>query len=133
MRGVVDTNVLVSALLAGGSPRDSLDTILDKGMALISVSTLVELADVLGRPKFDRYLTENERMRFLIGLLKDAEMIEITESINICRDPKDNMLLELAVSGGADYLITGDSDLLVLNLFRGVEIMTPREFLDKVV
>ena len=58
-------------------------------------------------------------------------MIEINKTIVVCRDPKDDKLLELAVCGDADFLVTGDKDLLVLNPFRGVEIITPREFFDK--
>ncbi len=66
----------------------------------------------------------------MVGFLKVAEMIETGETIAVCRDPKDDKLLELAVSGNADFLVTSDKDLLVLNPFRGVEIITPREFLD---
>ena len=131
MRAVIDDNVIVSALLADGVPRTVFNKLLDTGTILISVPILLELADVLGRSKFEKYITYDERMRFLVGYLKDAEMTEVTEEIDICRDPKDNMLLELAVSGDADYLITGDSDLLDLDPFRGVEIFAPREFLDR--
>lgn len=67
----------------------------------------------------------------MVSFLKVAEMVEIRETIVVCRDPKDDKLLELAVSGNADFLVTGDKDLLVLNPFRGVEIITPREFLDR--
>jgi putative PIN family toxin of toxin-antitoxin system len=70
-------------------------------------------------------------MRFLVGFLKVAEMVEINETTAICRDPKDDKLLELAISGNAGFLVTGDKDLLVLNPFQHVEIITPREFLDK--
>lgn len=128
VRGVLDTNVLVSALLMGGAPRSALDTVLDNGVVLVSTATLLELADVLGRPKFDKYLTEDERMRFLVGLLKQAEMVDITEAIEACRDPRDNKFLELAVCGRADVLISGDEDLLVLDPFRNVTIVTPQEF-----
>lgn len=131
MRAVIDNNVIVSALLADGVPRTVFNKLLDTGTILISAPILLELADVLGRSKFEKYITYDERMRFLVGYLKDAEMTEVTEEIDICRDPKDNMLLELAVSGDADYLITGDSDLLDLDPFRGVEIFAPREFLDR--
>ena len=131
LRGVFDSNVLVSAALLGGVPRKAFDKLLDSGVVLISIPVLLELADVLNRPKFDKYVTHDQRMRFLVSFLKAAEMIEISESIAICRDPKDDKLLELAVSGTADFLVTGDKDLLVLNPFRGVEILTPREFLDK--
>ena len=131
LRSVFDNNVLVSAALLGGVPRKAFDKLLDNGTVLVSIPVLLELADVLNRPKFDRYITHDERMRFLVGFLKVAEMVEISETITACRDSKDNKLLELAVSGTADFLVTGDKDLLVLNPFRGIEIITPREFLDK--
>lgn len=131
LRGVFDNNVLVSAALLGGFPRQAFDKLLENGTVLVSVSVLLELADVLNRPKFDKYITHDERMRFIVSFLKVAEMIEINETVTVCRDPKDDKLLELAESGNADFLVTGDKDLLVLNPFRGVEIITPREFLDK--
>ena len=129
-RGVFDNNVLVSAALLAGVPRQAFDKLLDNGTVLVSVPVLLELAEVLNREKFDKYVTHDERMRFMVGFLKVAEMIETGETIAVCRDPKDDKLLELAVSGNADFLVTGDKDLLVLNPFRGVEIITPREFLD---
>ncbi|MCA1625349.1 MAG: putative toxin-antitoxin system toxin component, PIN family [Acidobacteria bacterium] len=131
LRGVFDNNVLVSAALLAGVPRQAIDKLLDNGTVLVSVPVLLELAEVLNREKFDKYVTHYERMRFMVSFLKVAEMVEISETITVCRDPKDDKLLELAVDGNADFLVTGDKDLLVLNPFRGVEIITPREFLDK--
>lgn len=130
LRGVFDNNVLVSAALLAGVPREAFDRFLDNGKVLVSVPVLLELADVLNREKFDKYVTHNERMRFMVSFLKVAEMVEISETITACRDPKDDKLLELAVFGNADFLVSGDKDLLILNPFRGVEIITPREFLD---
>ena len=129
--GVFDNNVLVSAALLAGIPRKAFDKLLDNGTVSVSVPVLLELAEVLNREKFDKYVTHDERMRFMVSFLKVAEMIEIDETITVCRDPKDDKLLELAVCGNADFLVTGDKDLLVLNPFQGVGIITPREFLDK--
>ena len=130
MRFVFDTNVIVSAaLLAGSVPRQAFDKALDEGRILISVPVLLELAEVLSRKKLNKYLLEEERMRFLVALLKEAELVEITEAVTDCRDAKDNKFLELAVSGEADCIISGDDDLLVLSPFRGIPILTPREFL----
>ncbi len=131
LRFVFDTNVVVSAaLLAGSVPRRAFDKAVDNGTILISVPVLLELAEVLSRKKLDKYLLEEERMRFLVALLKEAELVEITEVITDCRDAKDNKFLELAVSGRADCIVSGDEDLLVLNPFRGIPILTPRRFLD---
>lgn len=62
-----------------------------------------------------------------------AEEVEIIERFNVCRDPKDNCFLDLAVNGKADFLITGDDDLLVLNSFQDVEIMTAVAFVNRFV
>lgn len=130
MRVVFDTNVIVSAvLLAGSVPRRAFDKALEEDKILISAPTLLELVEVLNREKLNQYLLEEERMRFLVAFLKETELVEITEQIADCRDVKDNKFLELAVSGKADCIISGDDDLLVLNPFRGMPIVKPREFL----
>ena len=121
-----------AALLAGSVPRQAFDKALDEGTILISVSVLLELAEVLSRKKLNKYLLEEERMRFLVALLKETELIEVTVAITDCRNVKDNKFLELAATGRADYIISGDQDLLVLNPFRGIPILTPREFLSGV-
>jgi putative PIN family toxin of toxin-antitoxin system len=130
LRFVLDTNVVVSALLLANSiPRQAFDKALEQGTILISDTVILELADVLSRKKLNKYLLEDERMRFLIGLLKETELIDTTEPIAICRDPNDDKFLELAVDGNADYIVTGDADLLVLHPFRGIQILTPKDFL----
>ena len=70
------------------------------------------------------------RIRLFDRLIGDAEIVDITESVQVCRDPKDGRILELAVNGDADYIVTGDSDLLVLNPFRGIEILRPSDFVE---
>ena len=82
------------------------------------------------RPKFDKYVTTIERRFFLSNFLKTVEFVEVGEIINICRDPKDDKILALALNGKADYIITGDQDLLVLKLFESVQIITIDEFLN---
>ena len=130
MRIVLDTNVVVSALLLSDSvPRQAFDKAIDDGEALISTPVLIDLAEVLARDKLNKYLSEQERMRFLVALLKASELVGITEQIHDCRDPSDNKFLELAVCGNADVIVSGDDDLLVLNPFRGIAILTPRDFL----
>ena len=78
LRLVFDTNVIVSAaLLAGSVPRQAFDKALDEGTILISASVLLELAEVLSRKKLNKYLLEEERMRFLVALLKETQLIEV--------------------------------------------------------
>ncbi|WP_366557676.1 putative toxin-antitoxin system toxin component, PIN family [Okeania sp. SIO1I7] len=96
----------------------------------MSAEILSELIDVLSRQKFDRYLSREIREYFLANLTKETELIAITETIDICRDPKDNKFLELAVSGNATHIITGDKDLLELHPFRDILIVTPSQFLN---
>lgn len=130
MRFVLDTNVVVSALLLRDSvPRQAFDKALAQGTVLLSLPVIFELADVLSRKKLNRYLLEEERMRFLVSLLKEAELAQVSEIITACRDAKDDKFLELAVSGRASCIVSGDADLLDLNPFRGIPILTPREFL----
>lgn len=129
-RFVLDTNVIVSALLLRRSvARQAFDRALENGKLLLSLATLDELDQVLRRRGFDRYVLEDERMQFLAALVREAVLIEVTETVTECRDPKDNKFLELAVSGNATCIISGDDDLLALHPFRGIPIFTPRSFL----
>lgn len=129
-RFVFDTNVIISALLFKHSnPGQALRLVLKSGDILLSLETLGELSEVLSRAKFDRYLTKEEREEFLIALVERAILVEVTEEVKACRDPKDDKFIELTVSGRADFLVTGDEDLLELNPFREVSILKPEELL----
>ena len=129
---VIDTNVLISALLFKSSvPFRALELAEEQGIILYSEATLSELGQVLNRPKFNKYLSPEERQLFLIKFINSCELVKITETITICRDKKDNKFLELAVSGNANLIITGDLDLLVLNPFQSIEILTPDRFVHK--
>jgi len=129
---VFDVNVIISAvLLPGSKPESALRKAQDLGELLVSESIWLELEQVLARPKFNRYITLEERNEFLVDLSETVQFIKVTEQINECRDPKDNKYLELAVSGKAECIVTGDDDLLVLNPWRDIEILTVQEFLEK--
>jgi putative PIN family toxin of toxin-antitoxin system len=130
-RCVFDTNVVVSALLFEQStPAQAFLAALNAGELIVSVDVVAELNDVLGRERFNRYVTEQERERFLRSLLREARLVEIEYEIRACRDPKDDKFLELAVSGDADCIVSGDEDLLSLDPFRGIPILAPDSFLD---
>ncbi len=131
LRTVLDTGVLISAaLLAQSVPRQAFDAAKKHGRLLASEATISELEAVFHRTKFNKYIPEALRLEFLAALVREAELIEITERIQACRDPKDDMFLELAVSGRATHVISGDGDLLALHPFRGIPIISPRGFLD---
>ena len=68
-------------------------------------------------------------MAFLDAFVRDAELVEVNQVVTDCRDPRDNKFLEVAVPGNAACILSGDSDLLVLNPFRGIVVLTPQEFL----
>jgi putative PIN family toxin of toxin-antitoxin system len=128
-RFVLDTNVVVSAMLLPRSiPRRALDKALTAGRLLVSVDTVAELNDVLRREHFDKYLREEERLEFLAALLREAELVDIVCAVSDCRDPKDNMFLELALSGAATAIVSGDDDLLTMHPFRGIPIVTSQSF-----
>jgi len=132
-RFVFDTNTIVSAFLFYQStPGRALQAAIDKGELLLSIEVAEELGEVLRRNKLDRYLRKKVREEFLKVLIQDAVFMEIPDRIRACRDPKDDKFLELAVTGQAECIVTGDDDLLILNPFRGVPILTAAEFLDRV-
>lgn len=129
-RVVADNNILISKLLFPHSiPGQAVYRITHQGQLLLSEAFLAELAAVLIRPKFDRYITLEDRKAFLRGLDSLGERVSITYTVHACRDPKDNMILELAVNGRADLIVTGDADLLSLGKFHGISILSPAAYL----
>ena len=127
---MLDTNVVVSAVLFPQSqPRLVVDNVIRQEALLISSATQSELDDVLLRNRFDGHLQRERRREFLNLVVQEAELVEISQSITACRDPKDDKFLELAVSGQATHIVSGDNDLLTLHPFRGIPILTPLSFL----
>jgi uncharacterized protein len=130
-RWVFDTNVIVSALLFDTSvPGRAFFHALNSGKILVSRELLLELQEVLSRKKFEKYVTPEERGAFLVALTRATTFVEATEQIRVCRDPDDNKILELAVSGDASAIITGDEDLLALHPFQDIPILTPARYLE---
>lgn len=128
MRIVVDTNIFISAALKDKSlPFIAAHTAIQHGTILKSTATEAQLFDVLARPYFDRVVATATR-DWLKGVMAAAESVTITERIVACRDPTDDKFLELAVSGRADLILTGDNDLLVLHPFRDIMIVAPATF-----
>ena len=128
---VLDTNTLISRLLVPkGVAAQAVDRALESGVLLVSEATLGELVEVLNRPKFDPYVSHEDRRRFVALLGGVSRMIPVSHHIQSCRDPQDDKFLDVALSGGADAILTGDKDLLELNPFHGIRILRPAEFLD---
>lgn len=129
-RWVLDTNTLVSRLLLpGGTAARAVDHALALGVPLVSDDTLAELAEVLSERKFDRWVSVAERQRFIQLLGGVARRIVVTHRVRACRDPRDDKFLHVALNGGAEAIVSGDSDLLVLDPFHGVRMLKPAEFL----
>ncbi len=131
MKVVLDCNVLISALLnEDSSSGQALLKAKKDGVILISIFTLTELLNVVMRSKFDRYASKELRIEFIREYESLAVMVQVTHRVNICRDPDDNKYLELALSGKADCIVTGDPDLQILHPFRNIPIISPKEFLE---
>ncbi len=129
-RIVVDTNCLISRLLLPSSiPGKAVRKAADSGIFLVSEATMNELTDVLARPKFDRYISLEDRQQFLRLLGRVAEFVHGQYPVRECRDPKDDKFLEVALNGKADLILTGDRDLRTLNRWRDIAILSPREYL----
>ena len=130
-RVVLDTNVLISAALTRvGPPRGVVDLVrAGNGVPLFSDETFAELRDRILGSKFDRYLGREPRAAFVALLAAVAEWVPIAGASLGCRDPTDDNILETALMGRADHLVTGDGDLLAMSPFHGIPIITPARFL----
>jgi putative PIN family toxin of toxin-antitoxin system len=133
IRAVVDTNILVRAVIKPlGTVGPVLRRLRDGDYVLLSSEPiLTELVDVLNRPHIrDKYGLAPEDIGTIVALiLLRGEAVVPKRRITICRDPKDNMFLEAAAAGSADFIVSGDDDLLDLEAFEGIPIVKPFEFL----
>ncbi|MDP2674454.1 MAG: putative toxin-antitoxin system toxin component, PIN family [Dehalococcoidia bacterium] len=133
MRAVLDTNVIVSAILSPGSSPDSILRASRRGALdlVTSAPLLHELEDVLGRPRIAKRLgwTAEERASFIAAFSDFAVIVAPKERFQVVRaDPADNRVLEAAVAGSADYAVSGDHHLLDLGSYEGIPIVTPARF-----
>jgi putative PIN family toxin of toxin-antitoxin system len=133
MRVVVDTGVLVSALI---QPRGTIGDVLralrnGRFTIIYSTDMIVEIIDVLGRPKIQsKYHIQPDDITALINLIRlRGELVVPKQTVTACRDPKDNKFLEAALAGTADAVVTGDDDLFVLNPYEGIDILRPAELI----
>jgi putative PIN family toxin of toxin-antitoxin system len=128
MRVVIDTNIWISYLLGGLLQRLDEKIFSKEIKIVVSDEMLKELSEVLSRPRFKNIFTP-ERIKELFSLLDSyAVVVSPSQKVSACRDEKDNFLLEVALEGKADYLITGDEDLLTLNPFHNTRIVRPKDF-----
>ncbi len=128
MRVVTDTNLWISYLISNKFIK--LDELMKacEITFLFSQESLEEFVEVASRPKFEKYFSREDLTNLIRYFDSYGEIVEVTSDIDICRDAKDNFLLNLAKDGHADFLITGDKDLLVLEELENTTILTYRDF-----
>ena len=129
---ILDTNLWISFLISKNF--NEIDNLVQtKDIKLIfSNESLEEFIEVVRRPKFKKFFSKKDIEKLLDIFDQYAELIKVKSQINICRDPKDNFLLNLAVDGKADFLVTGNKDLLILEKMEKTQIITYRTLIEKI-
>ena len=129
---VLDTNVLVSALIKAGKPRELLlEIVRGDAQLILSRGILEELAEVTADDKIGRYVEEEDIAKFLRIVSGTAKIVSIKSRFKAVKnDPSDDLFLRTAYDGGADYIVSGDKHLLSLKEFKGIKILTVNEALD---
>jgi putative PIN family toxin of toxin-antitoxin system len=131
MRVVLDTNILVSYILTQGKTLSRIIDHWERGsfVVLTSPALLAELKDVLQRPRLRPYMSADPQV-LLHVLEHDAHQVPGELILTgVCRDSKDDIFIACAVEGGANFLVSGDDDLLVLDNYQGIQMVSPSTFL----
>ncbi|MCR8560977.1 putative toxin-antitoxin system toxin component, PIN family [Mucilaginibacter sp. BJC16-A38] len=130
---VLDANTLVSAFLLSSTSiaARAYYKAISEGKIVASEEVIDEFSAVFIRPKFDRYLELEKRLIIIEDLKAVIKILPVISNIKACRDPKDDKYLALAVSSAAECIVTGDKDLLVLNPFQNIPILTAADFLEQ--
>jgi len=129
-RAVLDTNVLVSAVISDGKSRELLTRGISNQFSIVISDLIIkELVSVLKRPKFKT--SEYEINRIVRALITSAEIVIVKSKFEaVKQDPKDNIIVETAYDGNADIIVSGDRHLLELKTFKGIKIMTIEKMLE---
>jgi putative PIN family toxin of toxin-antitoxin system len=128
---ILDTNLWISFLIS--KKFNTIDSLINNGdiVLIFSEESLEEFVTVVRRPKISKYITESDIDEILSLFHKYGKLIKVVSSVADCRDQKDNFLLNLAIDSYADYLVTGDSDLLTINHIKKTKIVTWNDFIKK--
>ena len=133
MRVVVDMNVLISATIKPDSPLAQILVYIRNGRFdfLYFPEFLQEYTEVCSRPRlWEKYNLDRDELEATIQIMASRGiLVHIVTQVDVCRDPDDNVILSLALDGKADYIVSGDKDLLDLSSFREIPIIKPAEFL----
>ena len=129
IRVVADTNVLISALMFGGLPGSFLDLALLRAVELVTSPVLLDELDEKLRFRFEVDPSDTDAIRAKLESCALVVMPGITVEA-IAEDPDDNRVLECAMAGDAAYIVSGDRHLLKLRSYKGISILTVRQFMD---
>lgn len=132
-RIILDTNLWISFLIS--KKLKLIDELIkyDKVVLVFSEESITEFLEAANRPKFKKYFSKSEIEELIKYFDEYGILIKVTSDINICRDKKDNFLLNLAKDSNAEFLVTGDYDLLVLEKIDNTQIIIFKDFLDQAV
>lgn len=126
---VIDTNVLISSVLSPkGIPAKVVRHFIQHGRILFSLETYEEFNSRLWRPKFDPYISIENRKAILLDFSNIAQWVEISGELKLSKDPDDDKFIEVAVKANADMLISGDSDLTEIGSVKNIPIYTPSQY-----
>lgn len=128
MRVLLDTNVLVSAVLFGGLPQDLVERAFRGEFELVTSEALLDELEAVLRDRFDRPAVLARALRDEVASI--ANVRRPPQLPHVTRDPADDMVLAAALDGRADRIVTGDKDLLVLGAYREIAIVTVRQFVE---
>jgi hypothetical protein len=132
LRVVLDTNVLVSGLIMLGKPRELLSIIARREATLVlSKEILNEFTKVMRRNKLTEHVTEEQVERFIENIERIAEFVELESHLEVVNDPKDDFVINTAIDGRADLIVSGDHHLLSLKEFKGIKIASVDEAVRK--
>ena len=127
---IVDTNLWISWLITNDYKKLDKLLINKKTKLVFSIELFEEFIEVANRPKLKKYFSKID-LEILIELIDElAYFIDVKSNVELCRDAKDNFLLSLAIDAKADYLLTGDKDLLELKKIKGTKIISIADFID---
>lgn len=130
MRIVLDTNVLISGVFFGGFPRKILSSIVARKITACATAEIINEYEEIVQEMIDRKQGHINRT-ILVPMIKAMEIIESFSRINICRDPDDDKFLECAKDSHALYIVSGDKDLLVIEKYENIQIVTAKDFCEK--
>ena len=130
MRIVIDTNVLVSAVFFGGRPGEVLDLVLRRRLEAVATARIIAEYQATIECLLERYGGAHLRLS-IMPILAAMEVIPQTDNVHVCRDPDDDKFISCAVDGKCIYIVSGDKDLLAVEKYNDVEILTVAQFLER--